>query len=107
MATGFAGVHSLRAARLRIRNQPGMKIQSRVWLYYLLVLGLVLGALLAEAAISPPVSGLWAAGVLLVGAVVQFVFLRCPHCGSLAILRRRWLSTPLVGECCEHCHREY
>lgn len=84
-----------------------MKLQSKVWFYYLLVLGLVLGALLAEAAISPPVSGLWAACVFLVGAVVQFVYLRCPHCGSLAILRGRWLSTPVVGERCEHWHRDY
>ena len=40
-------------------------------------------------------------------AAAQFILLNCPHCGRSAIITPSGMATPLVGNVCRHCGKEY
>jgi hypothetical protein len=44
---------------------------------------------------------------LLIFAIGQFSWLKCPHCGKFAGITRGGLSSPWVGSSCRYCGKEY
>ena len=87
-----------------------MKLKHRAWAFFgvFLIGGPVFAVAVAtvageRSAIVPVAALSWFA----VFAVLQFVLLKCPHCGRAAIIKPSGVATPSVGDRCRHCGKEY
>ena len=85
-------------------------LRQRAWLFYGIAAGslfavVILGAItLGDRSSLLVVAALTWFGVV---GVLQFVYLKCPHCGHVAIITPRGVATPFVGEKCRYCGKEY
>ena len=59
--------------------------------------------LLGESSVIVPVLLVWV-GVV---GVAQYAWLKCPHCGSPAIILPSGMATPVVGDHCRYCGKPY
>lgn len=87
-----------------------MRMKQKALLFYLVSLVAFFAALAAVVAVygerSTSVLVLALAWVGIVG-VLQFLWLRCPHCHRFAIHKPSGGATPFVGDRCRYCGESY
>jgi len=43
----------------------------------------------------------------ILAGILQFRILKCPHCGKASFIRPGGWASPIVGEKCHYCHKDY
>lgn len=85
-----------------------MRMQSKVWLFYGLVAAGAISVGAIQSFLTSGESSGWAIYAVIAGLLLQFYFLRCPHCSALVVMRSPFrMFTFLVGDQCERCGRAY
>ena len=89
-----------------MRNWPRtMNGRLSVYVAFVFVTTFAIGigghALLGDVVV--PILLFWVVAV----GIAQFVYLACPHCGSVATITPQGMGTPFVGDKCRHCGKSY